>query len=278
MNRPTRVRSLRTRMFSCRLLALSLAIAALGLVFAGRAQATTTINPGFILFHTVPVSSIFIDVIPNPQTIQFEGNPFGSFDFGAGPVFVGDTDTIVERIQLADLSGGSATIDIELVALSLVSIAPVDLGFGAGFEDIFIELNTSSPSFQTMTITDTGEGQPHGTFDTTNNFFYDLSGSVGGFYTTDEATVSITNEGWQHEPTGSLLIDGINHLLNTSDETHDFWPNDVSVQNNDAGTLIHRIRAANIPEPSTFALAVLGTWSLGLFSERRKSVSQEANR
>ena len=84
MNRPTRVRTLRTRMFSCRLPALSLAIAALGIVFAGSAQATTIINPGFILFHTVPVSSIFIDGIPNPQTIDFEGKPFGSFDFGDG--------------------------------------------------------------------------------------------------------------------------------------------------------------------------------------------------
>lgn len=175
MNRPTRVRSLRTRMFSCRLPALSLAIAALGIAFAGSARGTTTINPGFILFHTVPVSSISFGTIPIPQTIEFEDNPIASFDFGAGPVFVGDTDTIVERIQPADLSSGSDTIDIELVALSLVSIAPVDLGLGAGFEDIFIELNTSSPSIQsTLTITHTGEGQPHGTFDTTNNFFYDL--------------------------------------------------------------------------------------------------------
>ena len=68
-----------------------------------------------------------------------------------------DADTIVERITFADLSGGSATIDIELVSLSLVSVSPVDLGFGAGFEDIFITLNTTSPSLQsTMTIFDTG--------------------------------------------------------------------------------------------------------------------------
>ena len=40
--------------------------------------------------------------------------------------------------------GSMDTIDIELVALSLVSVGPVDLGFGAGFEELFITLNTSS--------------------------------------------------------------------------------------------------------------------------------------
>ena len=72
----------------------------------------------------------------------------------------------------------------------------MDLGFGAGFEDLHIDLNTSSPSSQsTMTITDTGEGQPHGTFDSTLNFSFDVTGSVGGFYATIEKTVEVIKAG-----------------------------------------------------------------------------------
>ncbi len=88
--------------------------------------------------------------------MDFEGVPLGIVDLGSGPVVVGDADTIIERLQTADLSGGAAAIDI--VALSLQSVDPVDLGFGAGFEFITIELTTSSPSVQsTMNIQDSGE-------------------------------------------------------------------------------------------------------------------------
>jgi len=261
MNRPTRPRTLRTRMFSCRLPALLLVIAALGIVFAGNAQATTTIDPGFNLFHTRPDTFFFFGPpVPNPQFVNFEGVPLDLFDFGDGNglVFVGDTDTIVERLQPANL-GPSDTIDIELVALQLVSTGPVDLGFGAGFEDIFIDLNTSSPSFQsTMTITDTSEGQPHGTFDSTLNFSFDVTGSVGGFYATLEKTITATDQDWQHEPTGSMLIDGINHRLNTLDETNDFWPIDFVIHDDGTGTAIHTARAANFPEPSSLTLLALG--------------------
>ena len=146
MNRPTRLRTLRTRMFSCRLPALLLVIAALGSPFAGSAQATIIIDPGFNLFQTVPVSTFFFGPpVPNPQFVNFEGVPLDLFDFGDGNglVFVGDTDTIVERLQPANL-GPSDTIDIELVALQLVSTGPVDLGFGAGFEDIPNRSNTAA--------------------------------------------------------------------------------------------------------------------------------------
>ncbi len=257
-------------MFSCRLPALSLVIAALSILFAGSVQATTIINPGFNLFHTEPGSSFFFgNPVPNTQFVDFEGDPFGIFDFGDGNglVFVSDTDTIVERIQPANLGGGSDTIDIEIVALQLVSIAPVDLGFGAGFEDIFIGLNTSSPSFQsTMTITDTGEGQPHGAFDSTLNFSFDVTGSIGGFYATLEKTITATNQDWQHEPTGSLLIGGINHLLNTFDETNDFWPDGLVIHDDGTDTAIHKTRAT--PEPTSLALLVVG--GLGIAWRRRK--------
>ncbi|MCH7752998.1 MAG: PEP-CTERM sorting domain-containing protein [Planctomycetes bacterium] len=190
------------------------------------------------------------------------------FDFGDGNglVDVGDTDTIVERLQPADLGGGSDTIDIEIVALSLVSVDPVDLGFGAGFEDLFIELNTSSPSVQSkMTITDTGEGEPHGTFDSTLNFSFDVTGSVGGYYATIEKIFTASNQDWQHAPVGTIVIDGINHLLNGLNETNDFWPSGIVIHDDGSETATHKTKGAT-PEPSTLTLLALG----GLMLARRR--------
>jgi hypothetical protein len=199
-----------------------------GFPFTQRASVPTpppsTVDAGFDLFVTNPASRFIFDTIPNPQFVFFQSNPLGTFDFGSGPISVGDADTIVERTQLADLLGGSDTVDIELVALSLVSVDPVDLGFGAGFEDVFLRLNTSSPSIQsTRTIFDTGEGDPHGTFDSTRNVTLDVVGSVGGFYGFFETTSTSSGNRWRHEP-GATVINGVNHLLNGVDESADFWP------------------------------------------------------
>lgn len=131
-----------TRALETRRLVTTAALAAmLCMTSAGVAQATTTIDTGFNLFETQPVSQFFFFApVPNPQFVDFEGDPLSCFDFGDGNgcVGVGPTDTIIERVQLADLGSGSDTIDIEIVALSLVSVGPVDLGFGAGFEDLTI--------------------------------------------------------------------------------------------------------------------------------------------
>ena len=255
-----------TRLFK-RLFAASAVSVALLMMFAGVAQATTVIDPGFNLFQTAPVSTFFFGPpVPNPQFVDFEGNPLGTFDFGSGPVNVDLTDTIVERLQIANLGGGSDTIDIELVALSLVSTSAVDLGFGAGFEDLFVTLNTSSPSIQsTMTIFDTGEGSPHGTFDSILNFSFDVTGSIGGFYATIEKTITATDQDWQHAPTGSPIIDGVNHNLNGLNETNDFWPDGLVIHDDGTGTAIH---TAITPEPGTAVL--LGAGLIGLAAGRRR--------
>lgn len=103
-----------------------------------------------------------------------------------------------------------------------------------------------------MTIFDTGEGQPHGTFDSILNFSFDVTGSVGGFYATLEKTLTATDQDWQHEPTASLLIGGINHLLNGLDETNDFWADGLVLHDDGTGTAIHTAKAA--PEPGTVLL------------------------
>ncbi len=88
----------------------------------------TEIFPGFDLFATAPSP-------PNPQTFVDltipSGGLVGIVPLEGAPVGPGDTDTIVERKTGSGPPfnvGDVAVIDIELVALSLRSVAPVDLG------------------------------------------------------------------------------------------------------------------------------------------------------
>jgi len=249
------------------MLTTSTLVLALCMTFTGMARASTIIEPGFDLFQTTAGGTSFdFPTIPNPQIVDFEGNPLGCFDFGSGCVSTGEADTIVQRLDITlDFAGSSDTIDIEIVALSLVSTNPVDLGFGAGFEDLFITLNTSSPSTQSsMTIFDTGEGSPHGTFDSLLNFSFDVVGSVGGFYTTIEKTFTSNGNDWQHAPTGEPLIDGINHLLDGSTENRDIWLDGLALHDTAGGQ--HTVSA--VPEPGTALLVGVGL--VGLAAHRRR--------
>lgn len=98
----------------------------------------------------------------------------GSFvDIGFGPIdLTGNGNTVVRRLQDAEcpMSGvggacevigspGDTTIDIELVALSLVSVNPID--FGGTLYDLRIDKNpiqTTLGSEMAITINDAGTG------------------------------------------------------------------------------------------------------------------------
>jgi hypothetical protein len=250
-------------------LVLSAALVALSVALPGVSQAVQIVHSGFDLFLTAPPASFDFTGAPNPQVVDFEGDPLGCFDFGDGNgcVNTGPTDTIVERLDTTlDFTGINYTIDIEIVALSLVSIDPVDLGFGAGFEDIIITLNTSSPSIQsTMTLFDgAGVAGSEGTFDSTLNFSFDVTGSVGGFYTTIEQTFNSAGTSWWHDHQATeLTIDGVNHNLNAGSPDQDFflYPGEV------LHTGPHPVVPA--PEPTTASLLALGLVGIAAVRRRR---------
>ncbi len=253
-----------------RLLSTSTLVVALCMTFTSAGSASTSIPAGFDAFVTVAPANFDFLTVPNPQTVSFEGNPLGFFDFGAGLIATGPVDTIVQRIDAADLTLGGAcgincdTIDIEIVALSLVSIAPVDLGFGAGFEDLFVTLNTSSPSLQsTMTIFDTGEGIPHGTFDTELNFSFDVTGGVGGFYGTIEQTFNSSGTSWRHDHQAfELTIDGVNHNLNAGNPDQDFFL--------PPGEVLHTGPHPVVPTPEPGTGLLMGVGLIGMAAVRRR--------
>ena len=259
---------LRLRAFAIQmksLLVLSAALVALSVALPGVSKAAQIVHAGFDLFMTEPPASFPFTGVPNPQTVDFEGDPLGCFDFGAGCVNTEQTDTIVERLQTTiDFTGSSDTIDIEIVALSLVSINPVDV-FGNGSEDLFITLNTSSPSTQsTMTIFDGGGVLgSEGTFNSELNFSFDVTGSIGGFYTTIEQTFNSAGTSWRHDHEASeLTIDGVNHNLNGTDLAQDFFLFPGQVLHTGPHPVV------TTPEPGTGLL--LGAGLIGLALARRR--------
>jgi hypothetical protein len=110
-----------------------------------------------------PVPPDFFDPGSEPfdGIIQYAGDPLGS-PYGL-------TDTVIERTQPANLPSPYPSTDevpIELVALSLVSVAPITVAYSTGPDelwDVRMEVSPTAPSPGTMTITkDNANG---GTFD-----------------------------------------------------------------------------------------------------------------
>ena len=124
------------------------------------AHQLASISPGFDLFETDPGSTHFnfqgqCTTIPpgffgpgsDPfqGTVQFGGVPLGSFNGH----FVGDADTIVQRLQAAD-PNPDAVVPIELVQLSLVSVQPITVRYGSTATveswNVSVDLSPSQPS------------------------------------------------------------------------------------------------------------------------------------
>ncbi len=149
------------------------------LLFGSMAQALT-ILPGTDLFETPESPYTYMDfgLVPIPADFFGPGSdPFTGTVALRGvpsttnpPSILGPTDTIVKRTNQAELPtcGSAATVDIEIVALSLTSVTPITVTYNGGQnpENWDIDVCLSSDSAQTpgsMTINqDCPEG---GTFD-----------------------------------------------------------------------------------------------------------------
>lgn len=220
--------------------------------------------PGFDLFRTTGPT--------NFAGVDFEGVPLGTFDFGDGNVGVGNADTIVERLDPAEVGSppGTDTIDIELVALQLRSVTPVDLGAGSDFHYITLQLVT--PSTGTMDITFDSSGN-FGTFDSAIDVFFDIR--IGALHGTiifsDVLNLSSSNVFWdRNPPPGAVLIAGVNHLL-AGDSSEDFFPEPFT-ESHPSGAQ-HSVTHAT-PEPTSLIVwLLLGTVGLTIGYRRRQRVA-----
>jgi hypothetical protein len=139
----------------------------------------TDVQTGFDPVVHVPPS--FWDFGPTPLPADFFGPGSDPFDGGVPadasvlpsspfcPGFLGTTDMIIERKDIAVLPGvpSSDVIDVEIVELSLVSVNPITVTYNGGLNpelwNVEITLSPSLASTGTMTIR---QEQPDGgTFD-----------------------------------------------------------------------------------------------------------------
>ena len=207
---------------------------------------------GYDLFVTDgPFSS------PELGGFDLVGEPLGIFNFPQqGPRPTGQVDTIVRRLSDADLSqpGGTATVDIELVALSLRSAQPIDLGGGLDFH--YVGLNPTAGSTGQLTIRDDG------TMDTTGynvNFLVHIGNPGGPVVFGGQVNLDGGGEWGRRAAPGNVLLPGINHLMNGFDISNDFHaaPDHTGP---------HPVIPDN-PEPSTLALFGIGA---AMLARRRK--------
>ena len=116
----------------------------------GGAAHASVIGPGFDYF-TTPPGGAFVDLGMGP--IPLQGIPLPNMALGL-------TDTVVARMDPGPPEGGTGLIDIELVALHLRSVAPVDFDPSPGLllGDLHITIDSSNRFFTGVTPNPDGTG------------------------------------------------------------------------------------------------------------------------
>jgi hypothetical protein len=158
---------------------LSGVLVALAAALLTAAPAQADVPPGFDLFETDPEATVFsfreeFTIPPNffdqgaepfQGDVHLGGLPLGTFQNRR----TGDADTVVRRTEPATVTPGSPpdVVPIELVALSLQSIAPIEVRVGTTTQlwDVAADPSPSRPSRGDIFIQQTSA--QGGTFDST---------------------------------------------------------------------------------------------------------------
>ncbi len=251
-------------------------ILVLGSTVGNPAAYAVTILGGSNYLTTVDDTFVDFSLLGSPLglgLVAFEGQPTGP----------GDTDSIIRRTEDGQLPGAGDmdTVDIELVGLSLVSVAPVIVG-GSTF-DINITLDGTAPSLGQMDITLDDALTPAGTFTSFFDIFFEITlvdatthsvlQTVNGL---SPLRVESTGNWTSVAPTGYVAVTGApgDTMANTHDPLapgyFDFYVDGLIFTAPPDNSAQHAARTSVIPEPGTATLLCLGALGMGIYRRCRQ--------
>jgi len=201
----------------------------------------------------------------SPDPVLLVGVPLG-------PLTLGNTDTIIQRTTGLP-AGGTGTIDVEIISMSLRGIDPVEIS--SSFFDVFVSLDPGNPSLGEIEILTHDDVAGGGTFSSFFDVFVQIDlfevGNPGNQITLFQnqriETIGTTN--WADEPPWEHPDDS-----NLPQLPKNFYPGVFPNQQRDPGGirytgLLPQTFPATIPIPGSAVL--LATGMLLITLKRRKS-------
>jgi hypothetical protein len=230
----------------------------------------------------------------------FATQPGTHFNFGGGigdvnllglPIGPFNTDTIIQR--KADAVLGGAAIPIQMVALSLKSAAPVNVG--GSFFDVFITLDPANLANDTGTMSIAGNTTTGGTFSSALNVFFQAhfapTGAGAAFDVFNQVNLISSGTAWgPTPPAGAVIVNGpddgtaADQQANTHSglictastgacEVDFFLPTSGTslTESTSTGNEAHIVRVALTPEPGTMLLLGSALLALSLKLKLRRA-------
>jgi hypothetical protein len=251
---------------------LAVVLAALVLCTTATAQSRQTVALGSDFLQTQPGSNFNFG--PGIGVVDFMGLPLKGGQIPPGyQMSLAATDTIVQRQADAFINGNA--IPIQLMALSMESTAPVNVG--GSFFDVFVTLDPANLANDVgmMSIMGSLAG---GTFNSFFDVFFDAHfapvGTGQPFDVFSSIMLSQNGAAWSPTPpANAVIVTGPfgDQFANThtglpSTEV-DFWPCAVTPCSEDSSGAAHHVVSPATPEPST--LLLLGPAGFGLLWKLR---------
>lgn len=255
------------------------------------------------------------DIDPTVPSVALGSNYFATqpgshFNFGGGigdvsllglPIGPFNTDTIIQR--KADAVLGGPAIPIQIVAWSLKSAAPVNVG--GSFFDVFITLDPANLANDTGTMSIAGNTTTGGTFSSGLNFFFQAhfapTGAGSAFDVFNQVNMTSSGTAWgPTPPAGAVIMNGpddgttadqqankhsslICTTASGACEVDFFLPTNGTTLTQTTSTgnfafLARNATTTSVPEPGSLPLLSAGIIALGLRLKWRRAEKARAAR